>query len=81
MNKLKLALSLALLGLVSYSPSGAGGGLKGTGYPDHDVMFHHQHEDARELCNALRRHMDVLLRSNIFRCERLPGDATGKAKR
>ena len=78
MNNFKLTVSLALLGLASCSPSGAGGGLKGTGYPHHDVMFHHQHEDARELCNALRRHMDVLLRSNIFRCERLPGDATGK---
>ena len=81
MNKFKLAVSLALMGLATYSPSWAEGGLRGTGYPEHDVMFHHQHEDARELCNALRRHMDVLLRSNIFRCERLPGDATGKAKR
>ena len=80
MNKFKLTVSLALLGLVRCSPSGVGGGLKGTGYPDHDVMFHHQHEDARELCIGLRRHMDVLLRSNIFRCERLPGDATGKRK-
>ena len=80
MNKFKLVVSLALLGLASCS-LWAGGGLKGTGYPHHDVMFHHQHEDSRELCNALRRHIDVLLRSNIFRCERLPGNATGKVSR
>ena len=79
LNKIKLVISLAL-GLASCS-LWAGGGLKGTGYPHHDVMFHHQLEDSRELCIALRRHIDVLLRSNIFRCERLPGDATGKAKR
>jgi hypothetical protein len=38
-------------------------------------MFQHQHEDTKELCHTLRRHMDVFLRSKTFRCERLPGEA------
>ena len=70
MSKLKIVVALALLGLVGSSPL-AGKGLKGSGYPLNDDFFHNQDEETHELCDTLRRHMDVLLRSKIFRCERL----------
>ena len=65
---------LVLLVLASLS---AASPLQGSGYPHYDNMFQHQHEDTGELCTTLRRHMDVLLRSKTFRCERLPGEAPG----
>ena len=65
---------LVLLVLASLS---AASPLQGSGYPHYDNMFQHQHEDTGELCNTLRRHMDVLLRSKTFRCERLPAEAPG----
>ena len=67
-------LVLVLLGLASLS---AASPLQGSGYPHYDNMFQHQHEETEELCHTLRRHMDVLLRSKTFRCERLPGEAPG----
>ena len=75
-----LVLTLTYLGLVSCLPPWSGEGLKGTGYPNHDNLFQHQHQDSEDLCNSLRNQMDVLIRSKIFQCERLPGDATGKMK-
>jgi len=72
-----VVLVLVLVVFASLSaahPSGAG--LYGTGYPQHDDWFHptDQNPQSAELCHSLRRHMDVLLRSKSFRCERLPGD-------
>jgi len=66
---------LVFASLSAAHPSGAG--LYGTGYPQHDDWFHpaDQNPESSELCHSLRRHMDVLLRSKSFRCERLPGDA------
>ena len=76
------ASSVVLVLLVSASLSAAhpsGAGLYGTGYPEHDDWFHpaDQNPESAELCTSLRRHMDVLLRSKTFRCERLPGDTPG----
>ena len=79
MSKLKIVVALSLLGLIGSSPL-AGKGLKGSGYPLHDEFFHNQDAETHELCDTLRRHMDVLLRSKIFRCERLnlQDDEAGK---
>jgi len=69
-----LVVLLVSASLSAAHPSGAG--LYGTGYPEHDDWFHpaDQNPESAELCTSLRRHMDVLLRSKTFRCERLPGD-------
>ena len=68
---------LAVLVLVVFASLSAASPLQGSGYPHYDTMFQHQHEDTKELCHTLRRHMDVFLRSKTFRCERLPGEAPG----
>ena len=69
--------SLVVLFLLVLASLSAASPLQGSGYPHYDNMFQHQHEDTGELCNTLRRHMDVLLRSKAFRCERLPAEASG----
>ena len=63
----------ALASLSAASP------LQGSGYPHYDTWYQpqHQHPETEELCHTLRRHMDTLLRSKTFRCERLPGEAPG----
>jgi len=67
---------LVLLVLASLSAAHPKAGLFGTGYPHDDKWFHGSNDpETAELCDSLRRHMDVLLRSKTFRCERLPGDA------
>ena len=68
---------LAVLVLVVFASLSEASPLQGSGYPHYDTMFQHQHEDTKELCHTLRRHMDVFLRSKTFRCERLPGEAPG----
>merc|ERR1719354_899168 len=66
---------LVLASLSSASP------LQGSGYPHYDTMFQHQHQETEELCHTLRRHMDTLLRSKTFRCERLPGEASDEVRK
>jgi len=68
-----------LLVLISVSASYPhGSGLQGTGNPHNDDMFQHQHPDSEELCNSLRRYMDVLLRSTTFDCQRFPEKSADK---
>ena len=73
---------LVLLVLASLSAAHPKAGLFGTGYPHDDKWYHPGSNDPEtaELCDSLRRHMDVLLRSKIFRCERLnlQDDEAGK---
>ena len=69
--------SLVVLALLVQASLSAASPLQGSGYPHYDTEFQHQHPDTAELCNTLRRHMDVLLRSKAFRCERLPAEAPG----
>ena len=73
-------VTLGLLVLISVSaPYPHGSGLQGTGHPHHDDMFQHQHPDLEELCNGLRRYMDVLLRSTTFDCQRFPENSAGNS--
>ena len=73
--------SLVALVLLVFASLSEASPLQGSGYPHYDTMFQHQHEDTKELCHTLRRHMDVFLRSKTFRCERLPAEAPGRDRR